>query len=58
MIRKFFSFLLVAVIISSCGNTGKKEGSSGTKGSAETVKVEFASLISNPADYIGKTISV
>ncbi len=58
MIRKYLSVAIVALIISSCGNTGKKEASSKTEGTNEAAKVEFASLISNPDDYIGKNISV
>ena len=58
MIKKIYLFSIIALIISSCGNTGKKEVSSRTEGSSEAVKVEFASLISDPAEYIGKNISV
>jgi hypothetical protein len=58
MIRKFSALLIIALVISSCGNTGKKEISSKTEGTAEVAKVEFASLVSNPSDYIGKNISV
>ncbi len=49
---------MLLYIISSCGNTGKKEASSKTNGITEAAKVEFASLVSNPSDYIGKNISV
>lgn len=58
MIRKFFTLLIIALVISSCGNTGKNGISSKTQGTAEATKVEFASLVSNPSDYIGKNISV
>lgn len=58
MIRKLLSVAIVALIITSCGNTGKKAASSKTEGTIEATKVEFASLISNPEDYIGKNISV
>ena len=58
MIRKFLSVAIVALIISSCGNTGKKEVSSKTESITEAAKVEFASLVSNPSDYVGKNISV
>lgn len=58
MIRKLFSLLVITVLISSCGNTGKKEVSSQAEETSGTNKVEFASLIENPGDYIGKNISV
>jgi hypothetical protein len=58
MIRKLFSLLIVALVISSCGNTGKKEVSSKTEGTTEAAKVEFASLVLNPSEYVGKNISV
>ena len=58
MIKEIFLFSIVTLILSSCGNTGKKEVSSGSEVSPEAVKVEFASLISNPAEYVGKKISV
>jgi len=58
MIKKIYLFSIIALIISSCGNTGKKEVAVSTEGSSEAVKVEFASLISDPAEYIGKNISV
>jgi hypothetical protein len=58
MIRRIFSFVLIAAFISSCGNSGKKEVSSKAKGSGPSVKVEFASLIENPDNYVGKNIIV
>jgi hypothetical protein len=58
MIRRFFSLFILTFFIYSCGNTGKKEVTSKAEGSSETSKVEFASLIENPENYIGKTISV
>jgi hypothetical protein len=58
MIRKFLSVAIVALFITSCGNSGKKAVSSKTEGTTEAAKVEFASLVSNPSDYIGKNISV
>jgi hypothetical protein len=56
MIRRIFSFLIFAAIISSCGNTGKKEVAA-TEGT-DAVKVEFASLIENPDNFVGKSITV
>lgn len=58
MIKRIFSFVIIAAVISSCGNTGKKEVSSNADGSAEALKVEFASLVANPGSYIGKNIIV
>ncbi len=58
MIRKLFSLLALTVLISSCGNTGKKEVSSKGEEASGTNKVEFTALIESPGDYVGKTISV
>jgi hypothetical protein len=58
MIGRIFSFVIIAVVLASCGNTGKKEISSSTEGSESGAKVEFASLIENPDNYIGKNITV
>jgi hypothetical protein len=58
MIRNLISFAVVVLIISSCSNTGKKEASSRPGDTTGTAKVEFALLMANPADYLGKTISV
>lgn len=58
MIRRIFSFVIIAAVISSCSNTGKKEASSKVEDSSKAVKVEFASLIENPDSYIGKNIIV
>lgn len=58
MIRRIFSIVIVAAVLISCGNTSKKEVASNIDGSAEGVKVEFASLIENPDNYIGKNIIV
>ena len=58
MIRKLLSVLTIAVIISSCGNKGNKEASQVAADPAESVKVEFTTLIENPGGYVGKNISV
>lgn len=58
MIRRIFSFVIIAAVISSCGNTGKKAASSKVEDSSNAVKVEFASLIENPDSYVGKNIIV
>ena len=57
MIKKIISLSIIALLVLSCGNKGKKEVPQSAGGS-ESVKVEFASLIANPSDYIGKNISV
>lgn len=57
MIKKIFSLSIIALLVLSCGNKGKKEVSQ-SPGGSESVKVEFASLIANPSDYVGKNISV
>ena len=58
MIRRILSIVLFTLIISSCNNQDKKV----TTGKSETaegpLKVEFASLISNPDKYMGKDIVV
>jgi hypothetical protein len=54
MIKRIIPVVLAAFIISSCGNKTGKEVSADRK----AVKVEFASLVSNPADYIDKDIVV
>lgn len=52
MIKTIFSLLLIVALFSSCGNTGSKNTSS------EAVKVEFASLVENPDNYLNKNIIV
>jgi hypothetical protein len=58
MIRHLLSFVVIAAILISCSNTGKKEGSAKADGSKSSVKVEFASLLQNPDNYVGKNIIV
>ena len=58
MIKKIFSLLSIVLLISSCGNTGKKDVSSNAGTTDDAVKVEFASLVENPSVYVGKNISV
>ena len=57
MIRRIFSFVIIAAVLSSCGNAGKKDVSAKADGSA-AVKVEFASLVQNPDSFVGKNIVV
>lgn len=58
MIRRIFLFVIIAGIITSCGNKGTKETQAKTEGSETGLKVEFASLTANPDNYVGKTILV
>ncbi len=58
MIRRLFSFVTIIALISSCANSGKKDVSSKTDGTGKSVKVEFAELIANPDNYVGKSIIV
>ncbi len=55
MIRKFFPIMFAALLLSSCGTKSGKEVSSADE---KAVKVEFASLVANPADYVDKNIEV
>jgi hypothetical protein len=58
MIKRFLALCFAAAVISSCGNTGTKETSAKTETKAAAEKVEFASLIANPDNYLGKNIVV
>ena len=58
MIKRIFSFVVIAAVISSCGNTGKKDGTSKVEGSESAVKVEFTALVENPDNFVGKNIIV
>lgn len=49
MIRKILSLATVVLLVSSCGNK---------TGNVKPIKVEFAALIENPANYIDKNIKV
>ncbi|HAX93678.1 MAG TPA: hypothetical protein DCY25_07010 [Bacteroidales bacterium] len=57
MTRKLFAFSVIALIMISCGTGGKKEAAQ-TNQEQGAVSVEFASLIANPSEYVGKNISV
>ncbi len=57
MIRHLISILAISLIISSCGNAPKNESAKNDTSDGVS-KVEFASLVANPADFIGKEISV
>lgn len=58
MIKRIFSFVIIAVTLSACGNSGSKETASKAEGSGKSEKVEFASLIESPDNYIDKSIVV
>lgn len=58
MIRRIFSFMVIAVILASCNNTPTKEVSTKDTSLNNTEKVEFAALIASPDSYVGKNISV
>lgn len=58
MIRRLLSFVIIPAMFISCGNMGKKEVSAKTDGTESGAKVEFASLIENPDNFVGKTITV
>jgi hypothetical protein len=58
MMKRIFSFVILAAVIASCGNSGKKEASAKTGDTSGAVKVEFASLVKNPDEYVGKSIIV
>ncbi len=55
MIKRIFSFVIIAAIVASCGTKSQKETASTTEAAA---KVEFASLVENPDNYVGKSIIV
>jgi hypothetical protein len=57
MLKKIISLSLIAMLVLSCGNKSKKEVPQ-SAGGTESVKVEFASLIANPSEYVGKNISI
>jgi len=58
MKRQIILFVIVSFIFASCGNTGKKDVSSKSEIAGNGEKVEFAALIANPDNYVGKSISV
>jgi hypothetical protein len=58
MLRGICSILIIAALVTSCGNSGTKEISSKSGLSETTTKVEFDSLSANPDKYVGKNIIV
>ncbi len=57
MIKKLFSFSVIAFLLISCGTGGTREASKEIQDQGP-VKVEFAALVANPSDYVDKDISV
>lgn len=57
MIKRLLFLLVITAFMASCGNTPKNEASVATDETG-AAKIEFASLIEKPGDYMGKTISV
>lgn len=55
MIKRIFSFVIIAALVASCGSGSQKEASSNAEAGT---KVEFASLVENPDSYVGKNIIV
>lgn len=58
MIRKLLLILSIAFLIASCGSNSNKQEARKGDNPPEATKVEFAALIANPGDYVGKNISV
>jgi len=58
MKRLIILLAIFCLILSSCGNNGKKEVSSNSTITGKSEKVEFAALVANPDNYIGKNIIV
>ena len=56
--KKLTLIAFTVLIISSCGNNGNKESQIKAEGIQLTNRIEFASLIENPGEFVGKTISV
>jgi hypothetical protein len=58
MLRRLVYLAILAVTISSCGNNVSQNGTVPKGEPTGTIKVAFDSLIANPENYIGKTISL
>jgi hypothetical protein len=58
MLRKFLSLVIISATISSCINSGKKEAASKNINSDRGERVEFAALIANPDNFVGKNIVI
>jgi hypothetical protein len=58
MLKRLFYLVMVAAIITSCGNKGPKNEVTQNVESTETIKVVFDTLVAHPEKYIGKTITI
>jgi len=59
MIRRIFSLIFIAALFASCGNSGKKDGTSKEAVTVEGVEmVKFESLAASPDNYVGRNIVV
>ena len=58
MIQKFLSVMVIALVVTSCGNTGSNNNTSSAEGTGESSKIEFTELVEHPQDFVGKNISV
>lgn len=58
MMRNILTFIVITLFLASCGNKGSEKTSLVAEGAGETAKVEFASLIEHPQDFVGQSISV
>lgn len=57
MIKKLFSLSVILIFLISCGTGGNRETAKSSQDQGPA-KVEFASLVANPSEYVGKNISV
>jgi hypothetical protein len=58
MIKKILTLMITSLLLVSCGSKQGKQASSDNSAERHAVKVEFASLIENPADYVDKNIEI
>lgn len=58
MLKGFYSIMIVAALLTSCGNSGTRNISATSDSSESAVEVAFDSLSSNPDRYVGKNVIV
>jgi hypothetical protein len=58
MIKRIFTFVFIASLLASCGNTGKKDDSAKQVAVEGIEIVKFDSLAANPDNYVGRNITV
>lgn len=58
MLRRLLFLVVLAAALNSCGNKASNNTTAQNAESTVTMKVAFDSLIANPDNYIGKTISL